>query len=525
LSGRGGGPFESSSRQTHEEAVSAFRRCSDVECRFLAACPAPFVISEFLAANSGNQTNSIRDDDGDSSDWIEIQNLSATTEDISGFFLTDSATHLTKWRVPDGVVVPARGYLILFASGKNRTNAAIRLHTNFQLDRDGEYLALVDPGTNILSEFAPQFPPQNIDISYGRDPADPSVVGFYLTPTPGANNAIAGPGFGAVVQFSRIGGTFAGSFQLTLSAADSNSTIRYTLVSTAGDFLTATNIPTATSLLYTGAVTITNTVQVRARVFSANTNYFPGPPQTESYIAMSGSVTNFSSSLPIVIIHTLGAAPISTGLPVQDNSVIIACFDNDNDTHRSSLTKKPQLVKRAGINVRESIGSPFAKLSYAVELWDEFNADGAASMLGLPEESDWVLSAPNDWNTLGLYNPLFHQFVSELGHYAPRWRFVEVFFHNGSGALSADLTATNAAMGDYAGLCVLEEKVKRDKNRVNIDKLELEDTNAPAITGGYLVKGFDFPDVNERSFFAGGNYIYVDPDGLEMVTPARAAQS
>src|SRR6185436_1686599 len=73
----------------------------------------PFLISEFLAANSGNKTNSIRDEDGDSSDWIEILNPGTAAASIGGWFLTDTATNLTKWRVPAGYSVPARGYIVV----------------------------------------------------------------------------------------------------------------------------------------------------------------------------------------------------------------------------------------------------------------------------------------------------------------------------------------------------------------------------------------------------------------------------
>ena len=94
----------------------------------------PFSISEFLAVNSGSKTNSLRDEDGDSPDWIEIFNSSASVENIGGWFLTDTANNPTKWRFPEGFTVPARSYFILFASGKDRTNTA-RLHTKLSVEQ------------------------------------------------------------------------------------------------------------------------------------------------------------------------------------------------------------------------------------------------------------------------------------------------------------------------------------------------------------------------------------------------------
>jgi len=489
----------------------------------LAGSGADFFISEFLAANSGKGTNALRDEDGDSSDWIEIYNPETTPGDIGGWFLTDTTNNLTRWRFPEGAIVPAQGYFIVFASGKNRTNVMGRLHTSFQLNNAGEYLALVNPRTNVVSEFDPAFPPQRTDVSYGRDRIDLNVIGFYPVPTPGSHNAISGLGFGPDVHFSRAGGTFVGSFDLVLSVNDSNSVIRYTLVNTAQSFTSATNIPTSTSALYTAPIPITNTMQVRARAFPANAAYFPGPPKTESYVQLGAGTTNFVSTLPIVVIHTLGATAISGGFPTPDNLIILECFDNDGGT--SSLTKPPQLVTRGGLNLRGADTQGYPKSSFSVELWDEFNNDEEKSFLGLPKEGDWILYSPNAFDLSLMHNPIMHQLARDMGHYSSRTRFVEVFFRNGFGPLTANTNATSAAMGDYYGVFVLEEKVKRDVNRVNIDKLQPEHTNYPAITGGYMVK-LDRIDPNERTFVGGGQtLIYWEPQSLEMVAPARAVQA
>jgi len=487
-----------------------------------------FFITEFMADNSGGGVNAIRDEDGDGSDWIEIYNSDQSVGNIGGWFLTDATNNLTKWRIPNGTTIPGRGYLVVFASGKNRTNVLGRLHTNFQLNNGGEFLALVNPLTNIISQFSPAYPAQQEDISYGRDRVNLELVGFYTTPTPGSNNVTSGAGFGPEVYFSHTNGTFINPFNLTLSVDDSNSVIRYTIVNTAQSFATATNIPTASSTLYTGPISVNGSMQVRARAFPNAPGFFPGPPRTESYIQIAGGAATFTSDLPIVVIHTLGAGTISGGFPTPDNSVIIQCFDNVGGV--ASLNQPPQLVTRAGINLRGSSTQGYPKGSYAVELWDEFNNDVEKSFLGLPKESDWVLYAPNGFDISLMHNPIMHQFARDMGLYSSRTRFVEVFFRNDSGALTADTNATGAAMGNYAGVYVLEEKVKRDGARVDIDELRPEHTNSTTITGGWLLK-IDRDDPNERTFSPAGvgdNVNYVDPDGLEMVPPAnpgRAAQA
>ncbi len=120
-------------------------------------------ITEFLARNGTN----IVDEDGDHADWMEIRNLGEGAVHLEGWFLTDDFRNLTKWRFP-AVEIEVGDCLVVFASGKDRAGEAGELHTNFQLDGDGEYLALIMPdGTTAAHEFAPAFPPQVEDVSYG----------------------------------------------------------------------------------------------------------------------------------------------------------------------------------------------------------------------------------------------------------------------------------------------------------------------------------------------------------------------
>lgn len=123
----------------------------------------PVMISEFMAAN---QTG-IDDEDGDGSDWIELRNVSAAAVNLAGWTLTDNAALPAQWAFP-AVSLPAGGYLVVFASGKDRAVAGSELHTNFKLSSGGEYLGLFPPASTVpASQFAPTFPPQVTDISYG----------------------------------------------------------------------------------------------------------------------------------------------------------------------------------------------------------------------------------------------------------------------------------------------------------------------------------------------------------------------
>jgi hypothetical protein len=126
-------------------------------------------ISEFVALN----TRSLVDEDGESSDWIEIENTDGTAVSLDGWYLTDDPEDLTKWAIP-AVTLPPNDYLVIFASDKDRTNPAGTLHTNFTL-QPGEFVGLVEPdGRTIASSYDP--PPQFNDISYGVGTVGASII-------------------------------------------------------------------------------------------------------------------------------------------------------------------------------------------------------------------------------------------------------------------------------------------------------------------------------------------------------------
>jgi hypothetical protein len=156
------------------------------------------VISEFLAAN----TRGITDRDRERSDWIELYNAGASEANLDGWFLTDDRSNLKKWRFP-AVTLGAGEYLVVFASKKNRRQPGAELHTNFKLDATSGYLALVKPdGTSIATEFAPSYPRQIANVSYGYDLAErgvalvgPNAAERWLVPTRDAGPGWTGPEF------------------------------------------------------------------------------------------------------------------------------------------------------------------------------------------------------------------------------------------------------------------------------------------------------------------------------------------
>ncbi|NOZ39766.1 MAG: hypothetical protein GXP24_06020 [Planctomycetes bacterium] len=122
-------------------------------------------ITEFMASND----NALLDAEGDSSDWLEIYNSGGDQVDLSGMYLTDRDDNLTKWAFPAATSLEAGEFLVVFASNKDTILAGGEIHTNFKLSSGGEFLALVNTnGVTILDQFAPEFPSQFEDISYGR---------------------------------------------------------------------------------------------------------------------------------------------------------------------------------------------------------------------------------------------------------------------------------------------------------------------------------------------------------------------
>ena len=151
-------------------------------------------ISEFMASNS----NTLADEEGDFSDWIEIYNSDSAEVDLAGWYLTDDTNDLTKWQFP-ATTLAADAYLVVFASDKDRDVASGELHTNFKLKSGGEYLALVQPdGTTIAAQYSPQYPPQFRDVSYGLDG---SLNERYFTqPTPGSPNGSGQADLGPIIS-------------------------------------------------------------------------------------------------------------------------------------------------------------------------------------------------------------------------------------------------------------------------------------------------------------------------------------
>ena len=226
-------------------------------------------LTEFLALNDAT----LADEDGDFSDWIELHNASSAPVSLAGWTLTDDESEPLQWAFPDQVIA-AGEYLIVFASDKNRVVPGAPLHTNFKLSGGGEYLALRRVDGVIATEFAPEYPAQQSDVSYGLQ-ADLLTRSFFDPPTPGAANA-GGSEILDSIEISEPHGFLSESIEVLLSHPRPGAAIHFSLDG---------REPTPADPIYTEPLQVTGTTILRARAFEAG--FLPSPVAAATWIRPS----------------------------------------------------------------------------------------------------------------------------------------------------------------------------------------------------------------------------------------------
>ncbi len=173
-----------------------------------------------------------------------------------------------------------------------------------------------------------------------------------------------------------------------------------------------------------------------------------------------------SSNLPIVVINT-------NYMTIRDDPKIFADMGiiwNGIDKRNSVNDPKNNYYGKIAIEIRGSSSQMFPKKSYGFETKSNEFLDVDVPLLDLPAENDWILYAPYTDKTM-IRDVLTYTIDASLGHYSPRCRFVELVLN-----------------GNYQGVYVLMEKIKRNKNRVDIAKLTTLDNSGTDLTGGYIIK-------------------------------------
>jgi len=164
-----------------------------------------------------------------------------------------------------------------------------------------------------------------------------------------------------------------------------------------------------------------------------------------------------------------------------------------------------------GIEIRGAYSASLPQKPYGIETRDASGNNHNVSLLGMPEENDWILLANYNDKTF-MRNMLAFELFRKMGHYAPRTRIVEVIVNN-----------------VYQGVYILTEKIKQDKGRVDIAKLASKDIAGDDLTGGYIFK-IDYYDSSnswKSNYTPPGypsksvNYVYSDPDATDLFTSQK----
>jgi hypothetical protein len=200
-------------------------------------------------------------------------------------------------------------------------------------------------------------------------------------------------------------------------------------------------------------------------------------------------VTFTSSNLPVIVIKTNGQTIVDEPKITADMGII---FNSGNA--RNNITDPFNHYNgKIGIEIRGQSSQSFPMKSYSIELTDNAGNSQDKSLFGLPKESDWVLYAPYTDKTL-MRNFLAYTMSREMGHWAANCRFVEVILN-----------------GDYIGIYVFMEKIKRGGGRVNIPKIANTDISGDALSGGYIFS----LDKEANAWFS----TYTAPNSTNKVKP------
>jgi hypothetical protein len=190
------------------------------------------------------------------------------------------------------------------------------------------------------------------------------------------------------------------------------------------------------------------------------------------YIDDASLVELTSSNLPIVVIETDGGVDIPDEPKVLGTMKII--WHQDGSRNYMTDINTPQYLNyngRIGIETRGSTSQDMEKKPYGLTTLQHDNlTNNNVSILGMPEENDWILNSLA-YDQTGMRDVLAYELSESIGQYAPRRAYCEVVVN-----------------GDYKGLYVFMEKIKADKGRVDIEQMDSLCNSYPEVTGGFIIK-------------------------------------
>ncbi|MDD3740354.1 MAG: CotH kinase family protein [Bacteroidales bacterium] len=176
---------------------------------------------------------------------------------------------------------------------------------------------------------------------------------------------------------------------------------------------------------------------------------------------LSSQKAFIESDLPIILIDTYGK-------DILDNPSIEAFMrisDSESGNINSIGGPYTGYNGKIRIEIRGSTSQIYPKKQYRIETIKNDGSNNNVSLLDMPQENDWILYGPYADKTL-IRNVFAYRLYEQMGHYSPRTAFCELVLN-----------------GQYQGVYVLIEKIKIDKNRVNIENAE----NSSESNSSYLV--------------------------------------
>lgn len=447
-------------------------------------------LNEFMADNQ----DTLADEDGSNADWIELYNPNAFTLGLGGAHLTDNPTLHQKWTFPAGATIPPNGYLIVWASNKNRDVAGAQLHTNFELRKAGEAIFLNAPGGAVTWSKIPadhpatlQYPAQSRgDTSYGMNGS--GELRFFRPSTPGAANPAAG--YTYLVEdtsFSVKRGIYTSAQSVGITCVTPGAVIRYT---TNGAKPTET-----TGTVYATPINVANTTIIRAAAFLAGAA--PSNVDTHTYL-----FPNSVPSQPGLVAAVTGNAAWAPQLPdalkdVPSISIVTpntAAINGDTEVESSfEWIHNSDVLQHAnancGVQYFGGAFTDFAKKSFRLYFRGLYGDKKLnANLFGGHEHGRHAVqnfdgleirNGSHDMRDRGFYmsNLFSDQVMSEMGHLSPHGRFVHVYLN-----------------GRYWGLYHLRERwnAAMHSSYLGGQKEDYEAINGNWNVGGWAVPGTPF---------------------------------
>jgi len=403
------------------------------------------LINEFSASNS----DVLDDDNGNSTDWIEIYNAGEVPVNLGGYSLTDDPTDTNKYVIPNNTLLGGGQYLIVFAGDDADPTTGSDLYTGFGLANGGEYLGFYDASGDLVNEFGEggaEYPAQFTDVSYGvENDGTLNSVSFFATPTPGSANTSAVDGvIDTLPAVSVERGFYEQAFTVDVTSPEPGAVLIYTTDGSEPSLNNGTQVNPANSSSFAQAsILISETTSLRTAAFK--TGFLTAGATTHTYVFLDDVIS--SSVLDTDITDQYTQEELRAGLL----DIPTLSFNYDTEITDSFVPEQAASIEwlapdgsdgfqiDAGISGFGGFFTNFEKKNFRVE----FRSEYGESRLDFPlfEGFDNGLPPTESFDSLdfrsgshdriqrgfGLSNRFVDDTLLEAGHVVPHGRYVHIY--------------------------------------------------------------------------------------------------